>query len=163
LASGKPAIDYQRVFDRLMTELHDALMGRMLSVSWVHGDFTPGNILLTPDAAAVTGILDWDQAAPQDLPQLDLALLFLSTRMLEQRRELGDVVRHILNADQWSPHEDDLLNTAKMSLPGDALGVREMVLLAWLRHIEANLTKATRYRDNWLWTAKNIECVLQAL
>jgi O-antigen/teichoic acid export membrane protein/thiamine kinase-like enzyme len=163
LASGKPAIDYQRVFDRLMTELHDALMGRMLSVSWVHGDFTPGNILLTPDAAAVTGILDWDQAAPQNLPQLDLALLFLSTRMLERRCELGDVVREILNAGEWSVPEDDLLNTAQMSLPGAAVGVREMVLLSWLRHAESNLTKAIRYKDNWLWTAKNIESVLQGL
>ena len=163
LASGKAAIDYRRVFDRLTTELHGSLMGRTLSVSWVHGDFTPGNILLTPDATAVTGILDWDQAAPQNLPQLDLALLFLSTRMLEQRCELGDVVREILNADEWSPHEDYLLNAAKQSLFGDALSVREMVLLSWLRHAEANLTKATRYFGHWVWKAKNIEGVLECL
>ena len=163
LANRKAAIDYQRVLNRLSTALQGSLKGRRLPVSWTHGDFTPGNILLSPDAAAVTGILDWDQATPQNLPQLDLALLFLSIRMLEQRRELGDVVRQMLKADEWSPHEDDLLNTANRPLPGNALAVREMVLLAWLRHIEANLTKPTHYQDNWFWVAKNIESVLQAL
>ena len=163
LANGKAAVDYHRVFDRLTTDLHSSLMGRTLSVSWIHGDYTPGNILLTPDAASVTGIIDWDQAAPQNLPQLDLALLFLSSRMLEQRCELGDVVRQILNADEWNPHEENLLLAAKASLPGDALGVREIVLLSWLRHAEANLTKATRYFGHRLWKVKNIEGVLECL
>jgi len=47
------------------------LAGRTLTVSWVHGDFTPGNILVTPDGTSVTGIIDWDHSASKELPQLD--------------------------------------------------------------------------------------------
>jgi len=163
LASGKSAIDYHKPLNRLKEELHGSLIARSFTVSWIHGDFTPGNILMTPDAASVSGILDWDQAAPQSLSQLDLALLFLSTRMLKQRCEMGDVVREILNAGEWNPREAGLLNTANESLPGDTMGVRELVLLSWLRHAEANLTKATRYFSHRLWRAKNIEGVLACL
>jgi len=30
-------------------------------------------------------------------------------------------------------------------LPGELVGLRELVLLTWLRHVEANLSKSTRY------------------
>lgn len=163
LARFRPAHGYRRRLDKLTHELQGSLKGKRLTVSWVHGDFSPGNILVTADAGEVTGVLDWDQATPEDLPQLDLVLLFLSTRMLSQRRELGDIVGEMLNGAEWTSSERDLLKAAQESLPGDAMGMRELVLLAWLRHVAANLAKSTRYLGHRLWTAKNIEAVLLSL
>lgn len=152
-----------RAIERLTIELHEALAGRRLPVSWIHGDFTPGNILVTPDGARLTGIIDWDQAAPDDLPMLDIGLLLLSMRMIGHRRELGDVVSMLLNGAQWTAQEQILMSVAALGLPGDVVGVRTMVLLCWLRHVAANLTKADRYRGHRLWVAKNVETVLQRL
>jgi aminoglycoside phosphotransferase (APT) family kinase protein len=156
-AGAEPALD------RLAVELQSALAGRTLAVSWVHGDFAPGNILVTPDGATVTGIVDWELAAPDGLPQLDLVQLWLSTRMVVHQRELGDVVQELLDGADWLPHERALLEAAQSALPGEALRKRELVLLCWLRHITANLTKSTRYAGHWLWRSKNIEAVLRYL
>lgn len=153
----------RRATERLAVELHDALAGRTLALSWVHGDYTPGNILVTPDGATLTGIVDWELAAPRDLPLLDLVQLMLSIRMLTTRRELGDVLRGLLNGAGWTPPEQAILAMAQAALPGDAVEPRTMLLLSWLRHIEANLTKSIRYAGNWVWVTRNIEAVLRYL
>jgi aminoglycoside phosphotransferase (APT) family kinase protein len=163
LGGSRASKGYQKALDNLTDQLHGSLVGKTIAVSWVHGDFTPGNILVASDTGRVTGILDWDQAAPEDLPLLDLAMLFLSMRMLERRCELGEIVGEMLAGAEWTSGERVLLNTARESLSGDAVGTRELVLLAWLRHIGANLSKSTRYSGHRLWTAKNIEAVLLRL
>jgi aminoglycoside phosphotransferase (APT) family kinase protein len=147
----------------LSDELHHALSGRTLTVSWVHGDFTPGNILVTPDGASVTGIIDWDHSASKELPQLDLVLLLLSTRILVQRRELGDIIRELLIDNRWTAQERALLDNAYLALPGDALDVRPVVLLTWLRHVASNLSKSADYARHRLWVSKNIDGVLNYL
>ncbi|MDB5057777.1 MAG: rane protein involved in the export of O-antigen and teichoic acid-like protein [Chloroflexi bacterium] len=155
--------DSSKAIERLAAELYKELAGRRLSVSWVHGDFTPGNILLTPDGAALTGIVDWDLATPDGLPLLDLLLLLLSMRMVVQGRELGDIVRALLNGEGWTPHEQALMNAEAAALPGDTVAMRALVQLCWLQHVSAILKKATRYAGRGLWVRRNIEAVLQCL
>jgi aminoglycoside phosphotransferase (APT) family kinase protein len=147
---------------RLVTELHQAFMGRTVMVSRVHGDFAPNNIFVTPDGSTVTGIIDWDQGAPDGLPLLDLLMLLLSTQMVVERREMGDVVQARLNGLGWTPHEQALIETARTALPGDVIELRPMVLLCWLRHVNANLTTAT-LDSGRLWARRNIEAVLRCL
>lgn len=153
----------QALIEQLASELDQALVGRTVAVSWIHGDFAPRNILVTPDGATVTGLVDWDQAAPNELPQIDLVQLLLSTRMLVQKRELGDIIRELLKGDSWTAEEQALLDRLQSSLPGDTLDNRTLILLCWLRHISATLTKSTRYRRHWLWISKNVERVLRSL
>ncbi len=157
------AADHQDAIARLAVELRQALLGRRLSVSWVHGDFAPGNILVTPDGSALTGIVDWDLAQPDDLPLLDLIQLVLSTRMLVQRRELGEVLGGLLRGEKWTPHEQALLDQAQSARVEDRVSPRAMLLLCWLRHVSDNVTKSTRYANHWLWVAKNIEAVLECV
>jgi hypothetical protein len=149
--------------DRLSASLHNALCGRTMGVGWVHGDFAPRNILVTPDGSEVTGLIDWDQASPLGLPQLDLVHLILSTRMAVHHLEMGDVICGLLDGAKWTGHEQTLLAAAGSVLPGEPLAMRELVLLSWLQHIAANLTKSTRYAGHTLWRIKNVENVLRCI
>jgi aminoglycoside phosphotransferase (APT) family kinase protein len=145
---------------RLAAELHEALAGRRLPVGWIHGDFWPGNMLTTPDGAMLTGLVDWDLAARDELPLHDLLHMVLYTRKLVHRCELGDVVRALLNGTGWTPHERTLVASANLALMDDAAGERAMVLLYWLRHIASNFIQRDDYGRNWFWVKKNIEGVL---
>lgn len=149
-----------RAIERLAAELKGSLRGRRVSTSWIHGDYMPGNILVTADGARLTGIVDWDLAASGELPQLDLMHFLLSTRMLVENRELGDVVRDLLTKDKWTTQELDILIEAQAALPGEVVETRTLILLSWLRHIARNLVKSDRYAHNWLWLTKNVEGVL---
>jgi hypothetical protein len=153
----------ERAIERLATELHDALAGRTLAVSMVHGDFTPGNILVTPDGATLTGIVDWELGAHEDLPLLDLLLLLLSVRRVVHRCELGTVVQALLDGAGRTPHEQALVDAAEVALPGDAVGMRALVLLCWLRYVAATLGKSQYFARHRLWMMKNIEAVLQSV
>lgn len=148
---------------RLATELNRALAGRTLSVSWIHGDFWPRNVLVSPDGAMLTGIVDWDRAAPEELPLHDLLHLLVYTRKLVQRRELGDVLRALLCGARWTSHERALLDEAESALPGDAIGQRAMVLIYWLRHVAGTLAQSSKYARSWLWVTKNVKSVLRSL
>jgi aminoglycoside phosphotransferase (APT) family kinase protein len=129
----------------------------------VHGDFTPRNILVTPDGATLTGIVDWDLAAHEDLPLLDLLLLLLTVRMVVHRCELGNIVRALLDGAEWTLHERALVEAAELALPGDAVGMRALVLLCWLRHVAVSLRKSQYFAGHRLWMMANIEAVLQSV
>jgi aminoglycoside phosphotransferase (APT) family kinase protein len=153
----------ERAIERLATELREALAGRTLSVCTVHGDFTPRNILVTPDGATLTGIVDWELAAQEDLPLLDLLLLLLSVRTIVHRCELGNIVRALLDGADWTHHERALVEAAEVALPGDAVGMRALVLLCWLRYVTVSLRKSQYFAGHRLWMMKNIEAVLQSM
>lgn len=162
--SGEPALSgCQMAVDRLSNDLHDGLLGHTTAVSWVHGDYVPGNILFKPDGSALSGIIDWDLAQPDDLPLLDIVQLIVSTRMAVQERELGEVVCELLKGENWNCDDLALLEAGSGDLQGEVLDLRTMLLYFWLRHIYANLTKSTRFRGHWLWMQRNIEAVLQCV
>jgi aminoglycoside phosphotransferase (APT) family kinase protein len=160
---GVPLLRAHKGIDRLSAELYSSLKGKKVAVSWIHGDYFPGNILTKPDGSEVLGIVDWDLAA-EDLPMIDIMHLLLSTRILLTRRELGDIVSGLMEgSDQWTEAELALLQSAQEKLPGESVELRSLLLLAWLRHISSNLTKAAHYATQWLWVTKNIETVLGIL
>jgi hypothetical protein len=157
------ATRYQHQLRCLQQELRSALAGRTVGLTWVHGDYTPGNILMEPESYTITGVLDWELAAPDDLPPLDLVQFFVATRVIRHQCEYGDVIRTLLTTAGWEPQEILLLRMAQGALPGERLGERELALLCWLRHVVANLTKSERYTHHWWWKVRNLEAVLLAL
>lgn len=164
LSESRPSwAGYRPAIERMRAELREKLLGRSLALSWVHGDYWPANILVTHDAGTVTGIIDWDFAEAEGLPHLDLMHLFLSMRMIEQRQELGAVVRSLLNDADWTSQESDLLKATWATLPGERIGTRELLLLTWLRHVDRTRTKARRFGGPLLWESQNIERVLEVL
>lgn len=162
-ARRPPALRNDAAIERLRTELYGALTGRRLCASWIHGDFWPANILVGPDAATLTGIVDWDRAAPDELPLHDVLHLLLYTRKLLQHCEPGEIVRALLGGGEWTRHERALLDAAELPPPDAAAGERAMVLLYWLRFIAANLLQSTYFGRNRWWVTKNIDDVLRCL
>jgi aminoglycoside phosphotransferase (APT) family kinase protein len=154
---------YCALLRRLQRDLQAELAGRTLPACWIHGDFWPGNVLVAADGVTLTGIVDWDRATAEELPMHDLVHLLLSTRGLVQQRDLGEIVRALLEGEQWTAHERSLLDAAERALPGSVVEERAMVLLSWLRHITGNLTKSSRYRRNVLWLSRNVDAVLRSV
>ncbi len=158
-------LDHQPIeaFDRIAFELRAALIGKKVYVSWIHGDFSPSNILVNPAGNQITGIVDWDLSQPNDLPSLDLIHLFLSVRMEVQQRELGHIVSDLLFGGGWTSEEKGLLQAAQQELPGSPIDLRILLVLSWLRHIDANLRKSKRFEHHHYWISENIASVVQAL
>ncbi|HET8630677.1 MAG TPA: phosphotransferase [Thermomicrobiales bacterium] len=163
LATAPREADYSRALDRLAGELGDALAGRRLCAAWTHGDYWPGNLLVAPAGATLTGIVDWDRAAPADPPLADLVYLVLTARQLAGRRELGEVALALLDEAGWAAGERALVDAARAALPGESPPVRALVLLVWLRHVADNLVQSAAYGRDRRWMANVVELVLRRL
>ena len=73
------------------------------------------------------------------------------------------MVRALLDGAAWTPHEQALVDAAEVALPGDAVGMRALVLLCWLRYVAATLGKSQYFARHRLWMLTNIEAVLQSV
>jgi len=140
----------------LAAGLHLALAERPVTVAWSHGDVTPGNLLVTD--GAVTGIVDWEGARADRLPELDLATLVITTRATTGILEFGEAVLALLDRP-WT--EEELAVVA--AGPNRDLDRATVVLLAWLHHVASNLAKSSAYADNRVWLVRNVLSVTSTL
>jgi len=152
----------QPALDRLEDELYTGLAGQNVSVSWIHGDFWPRNLLVPDDRTTLTGIVDWDLAEPGELPMHDILNLLLATPQLVHGRGLGEVVRGHLEGMPWSDERHAILDEAWHAvLPN--VSERTLLLLYWLRFVTTYLRKCPdRARAGW-WMNANVELVLQTI
>lgn len=139
------ATGHTAALDALRDRLYDQLADRPLLTAWTHGDFHPGNVLMTEDGTLVTGIIDWATAHPNGPAATDHHLFRLAVQRETGGEELGTLVTRALSGHGGprNPHEDALL------------------LLTWLRHVADNLGQSDRYRRNRPWLARNVAPVLR--
>jgi Phosphotransferase enzyme family len=130
----------EAALERLGGEIRRGLDGRRVVTSAVHGDLCPANVLMSPDGAKVTGLIDWESGRKRGLPDLDLLHLEITTRMSANGHELGQVVRELL-AD--GERRD-----------------RTRLLLTWLHHVARNVAKSRRYARSRFWVRRNIDPIL---
>ena len=130
----------QQAVNDLVTELHAELSGQAMRVSWIHGDFWPGNLLVAEDRMSLTGIVDWDLAEPGSFPMHDVLNLLFSVQQIVGGRGLGDIVRDRLNGGPWSRETAAILDEAQHALLAN-VSERTMLLLYWLRFITTYLRK----------------------
>ena len=143
---------------RLAGTLRSDLVGRELTLGWTHGDFHPGNIMLSADRR-VTGIVDWGEAREHDLPALDIAFWLLTMPEHGRSRGVGGRVADRLDRGlPWTPSEERVLAD---TTAGDLIDGRTLLLLAWLRHVASNLAKSAQYAESPLWSRRNVIPVLR--
>lgn len=100
-----------------LADIHGRLSANLGRRSAVHGDFWPGNVLLS--GGRVTGVVDWESGSPEGEPVRDLVrfalmyALYLDRRTRPGRRVKGHGqlqacawgagVEYALNRDGWFP------------------------------------------------------------
>ena len=141
--------------------LREALGGRQVTVACHHGDCWLGNVLFGdagPDGTpSVTGIVDWEDARRDGLPEVDLVHLWLTA----QPGELGDLALAALSADEQSL--EPVWGALGVRPPNAELPRDVVVLLAWLDHVSAGVRRATQFAPSRVWLARNVEVVLAGL
>jgi Ser/Thr protein kinase RdoA (MazF antagonist) len=153
---------YDAMVNRIQSDLRGALCGRTVRVSWVHGDFWPSNVLIAPDGT-LTGVVDWERAAPDELPIHDLLHLVLhGARFEAAHRNLGAAVRAVLGGAPLLPDEWQVLQSFDLPLDATPASLRLMVLLYWLRYVATYLEKVPGQARNQWWVRKNVGDVLKA-
>jgi Phosphotransferase enzyme family len=155
--------------DRLDAVLRQALVGRRMPVSWTHGDYTPGNVLLAGVRGPVTGIVDWGGARPGQPALIDEYLMILTASCQVERADLGTVVAERLRAGGLSDRERNALRAARDLADAD-LGGRERIderideriaiLLTWLHHVADLWRKCATHPNQHIWWATNVAPVL---
>jgi Phosphotransferase enzyme family len=149
--------------ERLGDELYASFRNRIVRVSWTHGDYWPGNLLVARGGSRVTGIVDWDQASLGQPPALDLLHLLLYTRALVHRCDLGDVVRETATSGVWPADELGVLDGLECDLPEAGAAARAITLLYWLRHLAGNFVQSAAYAHNRIWLRRNVDTVVRCL
>jgi hypothetical protein len=142
-------------------QLADGLCGRDARVSWVHGDYWCGNVLVSDRGWPVVGIVDWDMAEPEFFADSDIVHLVLTTRAHTSRCELGDIVSNHLRGDPLPAVKSHMLAAA--GVDRDASHERSVLLLTWIRHVSGNLGQPADYLRRKVWTRRNVRQVLREL
>ncbi len=145
----------------LRGRLHAAWAGRRVEIGWVHGDFWLGNVMVDPAKGTLSGIVDWEWAARDELPAQDLVYACVHARMQAGRGELGDVVAEMLRRPVWADTERALHRAADAPV-GPGIDT-DVLLLVWLRQVAVNLIQAPALARNPLWVLRNVVSVLRAL
>lgn len=149
-----------RWLDRVQDELCTFLTGRTVEVSWVHGDYWPGNVLADGASRSLTGIVDWEFSADDELPAHDGFHFVLFTRLIADRSNLGPLVRDLLRG---RPSTAPLRGQLERFVPsGDPQWFRNALLLYWLRHLAAHLGQPATGTNQWVWVRRNVTPVLRA-
>ncbi len=153
-----------RHLQEIEQELHSELLGRSVRIGWIHGDFWVSNLLVTAGGSRLTGIVDWERSAPDELPTHDLVQLLIQTRRLMARQpEISEALRELLSGGDWTPRERRLIEAANLSDISDPDDRRVMLLLYWLRYLANYLTQYPERAHDQRWVAKNIADVLRCI
>jgi hypothetical protein len=138
--SGDVPVSQLEAVAQLKKRLGEGCIGRSVKLSYVHGDFSPGNVMLSNGGESVCGILDWGQGRPNGLPAIDVLSLIGATYCRIRRLDLARPALEAVDIDD-----------------------RDLVLWYWLEHVAGNLEKSTRYKRNTMWWASNIDPVLRVV
>jgi hypothetical protein len=159
---GRASVAHHPALSRLRRRWESSPPGRELVCSRVHGDLWPGNAMLTRDGSDVTGLVDWASSRPDGLAAADLAHLMISVRALVSGCDPGEAVARLLDGRApLEAYERELLYEHGAGAL-EVLTVEDVVLLAWLQHVEQVLSTANLWLPR-LWCRRNVDPVLALL
>jgi hypothetical protein len=152
--------------DRLETILARAFVGRRMTVSWTHGDYTPGSVRMAGHQGPVNRIVGWCEARADRLPLIDLYLMILTASCQAQRAALGTVVSDRLRAGGLTDSERITLYAghARMDTEGgDWVDECLAILLAWLHHTAAFCRQDAGQPERDVALTSSLALVLEAV
>ena len=159
--SGRVPDTQRRALEIVGDKLRSATDGKIMELSWTHGDFSPGNVILNAEDYSVQAVIDWGQARSRGIPAIDIMFWLIAVTGVAERRQLGSVVCELLT--QAVLDEGQICSLASDAIEQANLNHREVALWCWLRHIAGNLEKSQQYSHHPMWWAANVEPVLRAV
>lgn len=139
VVGGRDA-DRQRTA-RLGNGLREQLRGRALATGWIHGDLWAGNELVAPrEPQRLTGVIDWDRAAPVEMPWHDVISILLTPDRLADPTSADVPVLAALGRRAWTADEAVILDATRRELDDESPSVEVLVAIWWLRHVAMTLT-----------------------
>lgn len=98
------------VLAQIDLRLRLALLGRTMPLVWMHGDYKIENIGIDQASRQVVSIIDWELAAPEGLPLIDLKYLLVYNRMIRGREAFDAVYGDVAEGSAWRALEAQLLD-----------------------------------------------------
>ena len=113
----------------------------------VHGDFTRGNVLFKGDM--MTGIIDWDNARKDGIPQVDVLFMLLNSYRGEHSAPLATYFRQL-----WADEFDDTELTKRIAWVGtrsnlDADGMKFVGLILWFDLLWLKAQRGSWKPESW--------------
>lgn len=147
---------YASAVDRIAEFLREGLIGTTVVASCAHGDYWPGNVLVTDELPrpVITGIVDWENVLDPGLPDADMVHWYLSTRP----GDLGSAVSSVLDDPGPLVRHFDSVGICR---PNPHIDPELVVMFAWLWHVANTRTRSTRNGPGRIWVARNVHPVLR--
>ncbi len=158
--------------ERFGKTLRQTLIGRRMSMSWTHGDYTPGNVRVAGAEGPVTGIVDWGGARPGQPALIDEYLMILTSSCEVERADLGTVVAERLRAGGLLDRERNALRAARDRADADfgdrewideSIDERAAILVTWLHHTVDLWRKCATHPNHHTWWATHVAPVLDTV
>jgi len=149
---------------RALVGLAGALVGRLAAVprGWAHGDFSPGNLVV--DEGRLRRVLDWDSAAPEALPVLDLMhLIALSSRRTRSLPHGARVTQVLWPMARAGGDEPTRRWCAATGVPRDAAMLQSLVFAYWLARVARDLRTYADRPSRRTWMEANVHRPLREL
>jgi hypothetical protein len=127
-------MDRQFSLRELFESIRNGLCGRSLNLVRSHGDFWPGNVLVTQDGRLST-VLDWDQSKESGWPLLDLFHLIVHQQKHRATWYFGDIVVERLMPKKFRHWESELVRDYCAALDLGPELWPFFVALYWLDHV----------------------------
>ena len=159
--SGRVPDTQRRALEIVGDKLRSATDGKIMELSWTHGDFSPGNVILNTRDYRVQAVIDWGQGRSRGIPALDVMFWLIAVKGVAERRQLGSVVCELLTHAVLA--ESQICSLASDAIEQANLNHHEVALWCWLSHIAGNLEKSQKYSHHPMWWAANVEPVLKAV
>jgi hypothetical protein len=137
--------------------LSAALRGVSVTVSWTHGDCWLGNVLVDQAGGAdrLTGLIDWEDARRDGLPDIDLAHLWLTA----QGGEIGGRLVAALGPAPAAAFDGWLAEAGTARL-NPHLAPEIVLVLAWLTHVHAGVRRCPPHGPSRMWRRRTVHNVL---
>ena len=145
---------------RVERELNDRLS--RVPLGWAHGDFTRNNLFA--EAGRLRSVVDWEWAAPDALPLLDLLELTVQwdprARGLPRGRRLTDMLLPFARA---GGDERVRRYCADTGTPADPRTLAGLAVAQWLTRVARELAPPLDPSRTSVWVAENLRTPLAAL
>ncbi|MEM8922932.1 MAG: phosphotransferase [Actinomycetota bacterium] len=142
---------------RVARIMFEGINGLSLAGARIHGDLRMDNALFDEGGSRLKGITGWEWSQSGPIA-LDWGVLALSAIMAEEERDLGPVVRDLLDEPARLR-----LHPAFVSAVGDAVPPKVLVMMSWLQYTRPEVLHAGTDGLSRFWQARNVEPVFQRL